>query len=117
KNVCSDKTIKNAWGLVSATMKYHNVQVPTNLTLPNSKMIKRKQKLQQKWLTPEEIKIFVNAVKTEKWGISALLALHSLRRSEIYAVAETNGIDLKAGVIHVRGAVVNDREHKLVYKE
>ena len=49
---------------------------------------------------------------------AALLALHSLRRSEIMAVAQTAGsVDGEKKVIHVRGAVVPDENHKFVLKE
>ena len=50
--------------------------------------------------------------------ITALLAISSLRRSEIAALDWDSGdIDLKYGWIHVRGAVVPDKDHKLVKKD
>lgn len=106
----SAKYVKNIWGLVVPVLKLYDMAVP-NINLPQDPAV------EQEWLTPEQILVFVNAVKSETWAVGALLALHSLRRSEIYGVAETNGIDLENNIIHVRGSVVMNMEQKLIYKE
>ena len=107
---CSAKTLKNAWGLISAVMRSNDIPVP-HIKLPQ---VVKKDAL---WLEPEQITVFVEAVSKEPFAVSALLALHSLRRSEIYAIAHNGGIDLKKNVIHVRGAVVPNEQHQMVYKE
>lgn len=108
--LCSSKTLKNAWGLVSTVIKVNGLQAPI-VSLPQ--VVSK----ESKWLTPEQIPIFIDAIKDKEWAVAPLLALHSLRSSEIYGLAETQGIDIKNNVIHVRGAVVPDRSHKFIYKE
>ena len=103
------KTLKNAWRMVAATLKFSGYAVP-EVTLPQ---IAPNEK---QWLDPEQIKIFVAAVAGKPCEIPALLALHGLRRSEIMAVDWTD-IDLDAKTIRVSGAAVIDEHKKLVRKE
>ena len=107
---CSAHTVKNAWSVVSSVLKANDIEVP-NVVLPP--IIPN----EHKWLTPDEILVFIDAVKDLDWAAAPLLGLHSLRRSEIYAVLQNGGIDLEEGVIHVRGAVVMDENNNLVYQE
>lgn len=67
------------------------------------------------WLTPEEIPKFVEAVKGDVAEIPALLALSSLRRSEIVALRWAD-IDLDKGVLMINGSAVPDEKHKIIYK-
>lgn len=106
----SAKTVENGWSLVASVMKMYDMPVP-KVRLPQ---VVNNEK---EWLTPEQIPIFIEAVKDKSWAVAALLGLHSLRRSEIYGVAQTNGIDLKNNVIHVRGACVYNSENKFIYKK
>lgn len=105
----SPKTIKNAWALVSRVLSKNGMTVP-DVILPQL-IVK-----EHLWLRPEQILTFVDAVKDTDVCIAALLALHSLRRSEIFAVAENDSIDVDAGLIYVRGAVVPDKDGKFVYR-
>ena len=106
--VCSAKTLKNAWMLVASALRESGVN-PPKVQLPQVVQKERP------YLDPDQIKIFVKAVKGELCEIPALLALHSLRRSEICALA-WNNIDLKNKRIKVSGAAVYDKGGNLVTK-
>lgn len=107
---CSSKTLKNSWGFVASVIREETGQ-RYSVNLP--------QVISQEcdFLQPEEIQIFVAAAKGERYEIPALLALCSLRVSEIKALRWDKHIDLKRGLIHVGGAVVPDENHKLVAKD
>lgn len=68
------------------------------------------------WLTPEQIPIFLKAIKGSKYEIPALLALSSLRQSEIIALQRKN-IDVVQNVIHVHGAAVKADDGTLVQRK
>lgn len=106
--VCAPKTLKNAWGLVAPAIKAAGVDL-SKLTLPQ---IVPKDPV---FLTPDQIKIFVSAIKGTPVEIPALLGLHSLRRSEIAALDWAN-VDLKKKTIKVSGAVVPGENWALVEK-
>lgn len=105
-SLCSAKTLKNAWGLVSASLAYSGFPVP-GIRLPQ--VIKP----EINWIPPEQIPAFLEAVCGSTCEVGALLALHGLRRSELFAL-DWGKIDLTAGVIKVRGAKIPDEEHKFV---
>lgn len=104
----SSRTVRNAWMFIAAVLKENEI-VPPNVKLPQAVP---KDTL---FLDPDEIKIFVNAVKGKPCEISALLALHSLRRSEILALT-WDKVDLKKRTIKIAGAAVPGEGGKLVYK-
>ena len=95
---CSEKTVKNAWGLVHASLKLAGYPVP-NVKLAAAPV------REIAFLEPEEILQFCEAVKGRSYEIPALLALNGLRVSEIKGLTWAN-IDLKRNLIHVRGAYV-----------
>ena len=105
---CSPKTLKNAWGLVSSAMRFVNVAVP-DVSLP--KVIAD----EHAFLEPEQIPLFLGAIRGSEFEVAALLGLHSLRRSEICDVTMKD-IDLKKQTIRVRGAAVPDKDNKIVHK-
>ena len=107
--LCSPKTIKNAWGLFSSALKSAGVD-PGEVTLAQvaSKDLP--------WLDYEQIKTFLEAVKYEPCELGALLELHSLRRSEIYALTAAD-VDLAKGLIRVEGAAVLDADNNLTQKD
>ena len=107
--LCGPKTLRNAWGLMVSVLSFYELPVP-NVQLP--------QLIQadKAWLEPEQIPVFVEEVKKEPFGIPALLALHGLRRSEIYAL-DWPAVDLKKKTLTVRGAVVPNEKHKYVRKD
>lgn len=107
--LCSSKTLKNAWGLVSSVLSDELGRSPS-VTLPQVISDTRE------FLDPDQIKIFLEAVKGTKYEIAALLALHSLRCSEILALTWGN-IDLERKIIHVRGAVVPNENNEYIHKK
>ena len=105
---CKAKTLKNAWSLVRAALV--DVKQPAPMvTLPQPMPNERP------FLTADEIRRFVAAVRGSPFEIPILLGLHGLRRSEIAALT-WDCVDLKAGAIHVEGAIVQDENGKYVRK-
>lgn len=107
--ICSPKTLKNAWGFVSSVLREetgnrYSVSLPQVVSEP------------REYLEPEQIQEFISTVENTKYQIPALLALCSLRRSEIMALTWKD-VDLQKGLLHVRGAVVPDENNKMVKKK
>ena len=107
---CSPKTLKNAWALVNAVIKE---ELGKNYTVRLPQVVPTRE---AKFLEPDQIKTFCEAAKDSRVEVAALLALHSLRRSELLAVTWED-VDLERRCIHVRGAMVFDANQKLVEKE
>lgn len=105
----SAKTMANTHGLISSVLKNCGCSLP-DMVLPQ--IVKN----EHPWLTPDQIVTFVDAVAGTKYEIPSLLALHSLRRSEIFAMT-WDDIDLDKGKIFVRGAVVQNEHEKYVLKD
>lgn len=106
---CSAKTLKNAWGFLSAviqeaTGRKMNVRLPQ--IVPN----------ELPFLTAEQIPMFLAAIKGKGCEIAALLALSSLRRSEILAL-HWEDIDLDNNCIYVHGAAVQGSDNALVQRK
>ena len=101
------KTVRNQWGVITGAFNYKKIPVP-DVKLPP--LIKT----DRSFLEPDEIKTFVTAIQGKSFELAALLALHSLRVSEILALDKDS---IKDGIIRVRGAVVEDRHNKFVRKE
>lgn len=104
----SAKTLTNAWRFIASvitetTGKRISVRLPQVIPA------------QRPWLTPEQIPVFVEAVSGTNIEIPALLALCSLRRSEIMGLRWSD-VDLDNGVLTVNGAAVLDENHQIVYK-
>lgn len=102
------KTLTNSWRFVASVVAETTGQ-RINIRLPQIIPAERP------WLTPEQIPKFVEAVKGDKAEIPALLALSSLRRSEIVGLRWSD-VDLDNGVLMVNGSAVPDENHKIVYK-
>ena len=107
--LCSAKTLKNAWSFVRSVVQYTTGKKPPEAPLPQVVPNVRP------FLDADEIQIFRNAVRGNKYEIPILLALTSLRRSEIMALRWEN-VDLKRRRILVKGAAVIDKDNKLVQK-
>lgn len=104
----SAKTLTNSWRFISSVIfetTGNKIVVRLPQIIPN----------ERSFLSPTEIKVFVQAVKGKKVEIAALLALSSLRCSEIKALT-WHDIDLEKGVLSVNGAAVLDENGKLVSK-
>ncbi len=105
----SAKTVKNSWGLLASVIKASigkSIFVKLPQVIPNVR----------EFLDADQIPIFLNAVKGRKVEIAALLALSSLRRSEIMAL-DWNDVDLQNGIIKVTAATVQDANNKMVRKK
>ena len=105
----SAKTLTNSWRFISsaiseATGKSISIHLPQ--LIPN----------EHPWLTPEQIPVFVEAVKGTTVEVPALLALSSLRRSELLEL-KWKDVDLNKNIIQVNGAAVIDENGKLVRKK
>lgn len=103
----SAKTIGNAWSLVHSALKNVGVKVD-DIVLP------QKIKKERTFLDYEQILTFVKAIEGSDIEMGALLALHSLRRSELLAMTKDK---VEGNILHVYGAKVNGENSKLVYKE
>lgn len=106
--LCSAKTLKNAWVLVSSVVSEQTGRRP-------KVMLPQIVKNERPFLEPEQIKPFIEAVKGTDVEIAALLALSSLRRSELLALTWKN-VDLKKKLIHVSGSAVPNEDNVLVYR-
>ena len=107
---CSGKTLKNAWGLLVSVVTGAAGSPPPRVKLPQ---VITNERL---FLEPEQIRPFISAVHNTPAEIPALLALHSLRRSEIAALTWDN-IDLENDTIRVKGAAVPNEFHVIVQKK
>lgn len=101
----SPKTIRNSWGLISSVLDNSSIKV----ILPQNVQAERP------FLDPRQIAVFCNAVKGTDIEIPALLALSSLRRSEIVAL-RWEDVDLSKRQINVVAASVYNENGKLVRK-
>ena len=105
----SGKTVKNSWGFVSSVIAEVTGQRP-QIRLPQV------VEADEPWLDPEEIKTFCKAIEGQNIEIPALLALSSLRRSELLALTWEN-IDFERETIKVAGSVVPDEQNAYVTKQ
>ena len=94
----SPKYISNVWGMISAAILESTGKKP-KVNLP------AKEKKSRPFLDPDQIKVFVDAIKGESVEIACLLAISSLRRSELKALKWEN-IDMERDIIYVSGAMV-----------
>ena len=106
---CSPKTLRNAWGLVRSAVAYKTGEAPANVALPAVPPV------QKAFLTPEQIRVFVSAVKDTRFAIPLLLGLCSLRSSEIFAL-DWSDIPPNPEFIRISGALVRDEHCQPVKK-
>lgn len=108
--LCSPKTLKNSFAFIRTVLRSEaKIKIP-DITLPGS------VSNETAFLEPDEIKIFVEAVKDTKYAVPTLLALSSLRISEIYAL-QWEDIPDDPKFIRVSGAVVLDEDHRFQKKK
>ncbi len=103
---CSAKTLKNAYLFIASVLRENGVDAPS---------VKLPQVVGEThaYLDPEQIRLFLKAVEGAECEMAALLALHSLRRSELLALEKSS---ICGGIIRVRGAVVPNEENRLIKK-
>lgn len=104
----SAKTLLNSWRFISSVI-YEETGHRFNIRLPQVVPADRP------WLTPEQISTFVDLIKDDPIEIPALLALSSLRRSELINL-KWNDVDLEKGQLKVNGAAVFDEDGNLIRK-
>ena len=105
----SPKYIKNAWGMISAAVLETTGRKP-RVNLP------AKEHNERPYLDPEQITTFVEAVKGDPVEIAALLALSSLRRSELRALT-WDCINFEKKTITVKSArVYAGKDAGLIHK-
>ena len=109
-SVASRKTVKNGWGLVKSVLTAHGISVDDSILVSNPR--KRRD---ANWLEPDEIKKFVAAAADDPLCVPMLLALMSMRMSEIDALRWEN-IDPNSDIIHTAGARVLDENNEYVIK-
>ena len=97
----SPKTVFNCWALITATLNYKNLRIP-KVRLPQLVQDEKP------FLQPEEIPVFLKAAEGDNLELPILLALHSLRRSEVFGMRWEN-IDTRKKLIYVRGATVRGK--------
>ena len=103
------KTISNAWNLCVSALRQSKVQF-------DSPRLPRIVKHERDWLDYNQIQIFLKAIENKPCELGALLALHSLRRSELFGLKTAN-YDAKRQIIHVRGAMLSTIQSGWVYSE
>lgn len=94
----SAKTVRNAWGLVRSALVQSKV-VFEPPALP------RTVNPEKNWLDYSQINLFLEAIRENPYELAALLALHSLRKSEILGL-HISDYDSVKKIIHVRGALL-----------
>lgn len=105
----SPKYIKNGWMFFSACIAAAGAAKPEVMLYPD-------EHRERAYLTPDEIDIFVEAVRGTPVEIPALLCLSSLRRSEMLALTWDN-VDLDNNVLYVRGAIVRGSDGMVSKKQ
>ena len=108
--LCAPKTLKNSWRFIRSVVHDATGQFPPEVRIP---LVASEPK---PFLLPSEIITFVSAVKGTQYEIPCLLALSSLRASEIEAIRWENIPD-DPDFISVCGAVVLNEENKKVTKK
>ena len=106
--LCSSKTLKNAWGFISSVLaeetgERYTVALPQKIDRPMG------------FLDHDQIPKFMEAIKGDIAEIPALLALSSLRQSEILGLRWEN-VDFENGVIRIMETAVRDENGVLVHK-
>lgn len=107
---CSPKSLRNAFFFIKSVVLFATGEHLPAVSMPG--MIPA----QKEFLTPEQIRIFVQAIKDEPIAVPALLALSSLRSSEIAAL-RWEDIAQQPDFIRVSGAVVRDELGRPVLKK
>ena len=102
------KTLKNAWAFARCALK-EEAGISAVAKLPQVPI------KEIPFLQPEEIIPFCDAMRGNIAEIPAMLELHGLRRSEALGL-NWQDVDLRRGLLHVRGAVVQNKNGAFVKK-
>lgn len=104
--LCSPKTLRNAWGLVRAVLREYG-EDPGTVRLP---MYLPKERA---YLSPEQIRVFIQVIHSQPYELAYLLCLHGLRCSEMIALEKKDVTD----AIHVNKSRVKGADHRYITKE
>lgn len=102
------KTVFNAWHLITAVFGSERLPAP-RVSLP------RIPKAERPWLSYAQVGVFLDAMRDRPGELGALLALHSLRLSELLALKPEN-VSLKEEKLFIRGARVLNAAGELEFK-
>lgn len=106
----SAKTIKNAYGLLTAVLKDYGVDV-SGVKLP------QRVKRQKQYLTVEEVVKLIDCAVGDPCELPIVMAVWlGMRRSEICGLY-WDCVDFDGGKVEVRRAMVPDKDNKWVIKE
>lgn len=108
--IVSRKTVKNAWTFIKSVLSAQGIDVDNAV-----KVSQPRKKRDANWLEPDEIKKFVAAAADDPLCVPVLLALMSMRISEIDALRWEN-IDPHADFIHTTGARIRNENNEYVLK-
>lgn len=103
------KTVSSGWGLIGSVIEDATgtrPKVRIGQVVPN----------ERPFFDPVQIKQFLALIQGTDLEIPCLLALSSLRRSEIQGL-QWESVDLKNKVLHISQSAVYDEYHNLVYKK
>lgn len=103
----SPKSVANAYGLLTATLKIYAPRMLLDVTLPTERP------LEYNVPTREDINKLLDAASPNMKTAIMLAAFCSLRRSEIVALESS---DITDNVIHVQRAAVQGPDGKITYK-
>lgn len=103
----SPKSVKNYWWFITGVLK-DNGLTPPHVRLPAA------IPNETPWLTPEQIPVFMAAIRGTPGEIGALLALHGLRRSEIYGLQWG---DIDGHVIHIHQSLIVGEDGKPILRQ
>lgn len=104
----SIKTVKNAWSLVGASVERAGLPRPKI-----ERISKKTPKKERQWLDYKQIEIFLSLIRGQKYEIDALLALHSLRKSEVFGL-RWESVDLEKRRFTVLNTIVIGEGNRLV---
>ena len=104
--LCSPKTLANAYALVKTSLKAAGYIAPE----VNMPAVVTPDLL---FLDYEQIPVFLEAIKGKPGELASILALHSLRMSELLAITSDDVVD---DIITVNKALVRDETNSYVYK-
>lgn len=105
----SDKYARNVWSFMASAIEEETGKRP-HVEIDPPKKNKRP------FLEPDEVLLFVDAIKGRSIEIAALLELSSLRISEVLSVRGTD-VDFKNNRVRVKGSAVYGPDGKLTQKD
>lgn len=109
KTGCSPKTICNSWRFIGSVLRDNGITPPV-IILP------QRVANDKPFLEPDEVAEYISDLAGKSCELPALLALESLRQSELLALT-WDDIDLAKGTISVRGAMVRNEFNEFVVKD